>query len=324
MRTVLYANRKVSDYLRESFILLWSSERPVPRVTIDFGDGRVIERTITGNAVHYVLDAQGRPLDAIPGLYGPGAFLRAIHQGWELHSALEGFPDELRAELLRKHHQVRADVNARNLAAYRQSAARQWPSSVRAPSARPTAAEAGAIALTKSGIELSMVQSVAVPEPPDGAEWQRIARLRAGDARLDSRSLLLMSREIGEDLIDAESAERVSTYMQAMAASQAIDRASSKRGGGQRALVVRMSSSERELANLAGNFEGLLALDTVRNEYEFRVIIHKWFAAGEVGESLDELNERVYSDIFLTPRSDPWLGLGAQENYTGIAGGGRR
>ena len=58
-------------------MLHWQSVRPVPTVTIDFGDGRKLERTLTGNSIHYILDSQGRPIDALPGLYGPQAFLRA-------------------------------------------------------------------------------------------------------------------------------------------------------------------------------------------------------------------------------------------------------
>src|SRR5437868_13929370 len=76
-RTVLYADADVSAAMGEKFVLHWQSVRPVPKVTIDMGDGRVIERTVTGNSVHYVLDAEGRPVDAIPGLYGPKSFLRA-------------------------------------------------------------------------------------------------------------------------------------------------------------------------------------------------------------------------------------------------------
>src|SRR5690606_29242284 len=48
-RTALYANAKVSKELRERFVLHWSTERPAPLVTIDFGDGRKVQRTITGN-----------------------------------------------------------------------------------------------------------------------------------------------------------------------------------------------------------------------------------------------------------------------------------
>src|SRR5205085_7822551 len=77
-RTVLYANAEVSKVLSERFVLHWQSVRPVPKVTIDFGDGRVVERTITGNSIHYVLSADGRVIDGIPGLFGPAAFLREL------------------------------------------------------------------------------------------------------------------------------------------------------------------------------------------------------------------------------------------------------
>ena len=43
-RTTLYANAEVSRYLHDHFILHWKSVRPVPRITVDFGDGRKIER----------------------------------------------------------------------------------------------------------------------------------------------------------------------------------------------------------------------------------------------------------------------------------------
>jgi hypothetical protein len=77
-RTVLYANADVSRALRDRFVLHWKSVRPVPKITIDFGDGRTLERTITGNSIHYVLDADGRVIDALPGLYGPKAFLKVL------------------------------------------------------------------------------------------------------------------------------------------------------------------------------------------------------------------------------------------------------
>src|SRR5258708_33290688 len=77
-RPTLYANAKIARTLHDQFVLYWSSERPVPRVTIDFGDGRKICSTITGNSAHYLLDANGTPLDVIPGLYSPDAFLKQL------------------------------------------------------------------------------------------------------------------------------------------------------------------------------------------------------------------------------------------------------
>src|SRR5215213_6202330 len=79
-RTVYYENQEINELLRERYVLHWRSVRPVPRVTIDFGDGTRLERTLTGNSIHYVLDSAGLPVDALPGLYGPAAFMRGLRQ----------------------------------------------------------------------------------------------------------------------------------------------------------------------------------------------------------------------------------------------------
>jgi hypothetical protein len=91
-RTTLYANAEVAAYLRQHFVLHWQTVRPVPHITIDFGDGRKIEDTITGNSIHYVLASDGEVIDALPGLYGAKAFLRNLNAGEKAalqYSALE-------------------------------------------------------------------------------------------------------------------------------------------------------------------------------------------------------------------------------------------
>ena len=40
-------------------------------------------------------------------------------------------------------------------------------------------------------------------------------------------------------------------------------------------------------------------------------------------EDMETLNARVYASLFLTPRSDPWLGL-APDVYSAIEGDGQR
>jgi hypothetical protein len=73
-RRLLYPEPRINRLLREHFVLHWESLRPVPRVSIDLGDGRRLERTITGNSVHVVLDSHGRPVDALPGLFAADVF----------------------------------------------------------------------------------------------------------------------------------------------------------------------------------------------------------------------------------------------------------
>src|SRR5262249_24156644 len=109
-RTALYSNKEISDCLRDNFVLHWQSVRPVPCVTLDFGDGRTLKRTITGNSAHYVLASDGTPLDVLPGLYGPQQFLKWLQatRGLEIsyhHIAqARAAPSPRWAQLLRQYH----------------------------------------------------------------------------------------------------------------------------------------------------------------------------------------------------------------------------
>ena len=109
-RTTLYANDAVSQVLRDRFILHWKSVRPVPKVTIDFGDGRKLERTLTGNSIHYVLDADGQVIDALPGLYGPKPFLREIERAEKIVQQAATLPAVGQERLLMVYHRERADA----------------------------------------------------------------------------------------------------------------------------------------------------------------------------------------------------------------------
>jgi hypothetical protein len=61
----------------------------------------------------------------------------------------------------------------------------------------------------------------------------------------------------------------------------------------------------------------------MRNEFLLRQTLHTWLAqTPALGRDLHELNEQVYSELFLTPRSDPWLGLLPDGVFTGLPGNG--
>ncbi|HEY6253894.1 MAG TPA: hypothetical protein VI685_28390 [Candidatus Angelobacter sp.] len=79
-RTTLYPSAEINQLLKDRFVLHWESVRPAPRVTIDFGDGRKLVRTITGNSIHYILDADGHIVDALPGLYSAQVFVSELNQ----------------------------------------------------------------------------------------------------------------------------------------------------------------------------------------------------------------------------------------------------
>jgi hypothetical protein len=77
-RTTLYPNAAVRRTLSTQFVLHWQSMRNVPRITIDLGNGNKIERTITGNSLHMILDERGRPIDVVPGLYAAETFVQIL------------------------------------------------------------------------------------------------------------------------------------------------------------------------------------------------------------------------------------------------------
>jgi hypothetical protein len=230
-RTTLYANKEISDFLREKFVLHWQSVRPVPTVTIDFGNGRKLERTVTGNSAHYVLAPDGRPLDVLPGLYSPQEFLRWLN--------------------------------------------------------RTQALSADYLAATDAGER----ESVLTAYHRDRLAALDTAELRREDVRLDDASVALIRRENPT----AFEAGRIS---------------------------VAKSVAEDPILRLVGRFEASIAADTVRNESQLHRKIHEWYLVGEVTGDYDALNERVYSDLFLTPSSDPWLGLAPPDVYTALDNGG--
>ncbi len=134
-RKLLYPQPIINQLLRDRFVLHWQSVRPVPRVTIDFGDGRRLERTLTGNSVHVVLDSDGRPADAMPGLFAPHVFAELLARAHRIASA--PWPD-------------RAALHQRELAHPVTAAAAVEPRSIRA----------SRIAATKHAVELPTLRAV--------------------------------------------------------------------------------------------------------------------------------------------------------------------
>ena len=102
-RMTLYSDKHVSGFLRDTYVLHWASERPAPQITVDYGDGRVVKRTITGNSAHYVLDSHGRVVDALPGLYGPAAFEKSLRRSLDVAKKSGDLSDDESRKAVAKH-----------------------------------------------------------------------------------------------------------------------------------------------------------------------------------------------------------------------------
>ena len=82
----MFSNEDVAKYINDNFEPAWESVRPVPRVTIDFGNGKVVRRTLHGNVATYVTSADGRVLDVLPGIYQPQTYLDRLGEFQQLHT----------------------------------------------------------------------------------------------------------------------------------------------------------------------------------------------------------------------------------------------
>ena len=214
-RTLLYADPGIASVLRERFVLHWKSLRPSPRVTIDFGDGRRLERTLTGNSLHYVLSPEGRPIDALPGLYGPGAFLAGLAEAGAAARAYTALPDGRREALLREHHRQRlAALSAQvggslELVALARAAEPPEPAG-----AGSSLLRADAIAPTKSmGQRVLLADALGAEEArprPDAAIWTRLAVRYRELSRLCPEVRARVAREVAHP---ARAIERLETRL---------------------------------------------------------------------------------------------------------------
>jgi hypothetical protein len=82
---VLFSNPEIAKFVRENFVAAWESVRPVPLVTIDFGNGTMLNRTVNGNIATYLCAPDGRVLDIIPALNAPKAYLDDLAQALKLY-----------------------------------------------------------------------------------------------------------------------------------------------------------------------------------------------------------------------------------------------
>ncbi len=304
-RTTLYANTQISLYLKKNFVLHWKSVRPVPKVTIDFGDGRKLERTLTGNSIHYVICRQGYVLDGLPGLYGSARFLKWVKEMQTLDDAI-GQNKTTQTEYLlalQSWHVERASRITRiwkqELDQIAQTKVEQIKQKVFAgqPGIQPNppALAAAQRAIPKSLVEVPILVNIlrdtrTLEAQTPGAAWEQLAKRYLPDAKLDQASIELIRTE--------------NPILPQKTPSTAIE-------------------DEQQLQRIVTAFEKSIAIDMVRNEYLLRSKLHGWLSKEPIFvRDLEKLNERVYTELFLTPRQDPWIGLVPPDTYTGLVNGG--
>lgn len=85
----------VVHFLNREVIPAWESVGAVPKITIDFGNGHVLRRTLGGNIVMLLILPDGRVVDAYPGVYTAPDLLNEMQASMEMLQQLGmNAPDE--------------------------------------------------------------------------------------------------------------------------------------------------------------------------------------------------------------------------------------
>jgi hypothetical protein len=282
-RAILYPNEQISKYLRDNYILHWKSVRPAPRITIDFGDGRKIERTITGNSIHYILSEDGEVIDAIPGLYSPDEFMAYISGAYAMNRQLRGIALQDRGLALMKFRKQNFDA----IVAARDAAVAKARVTLVEPKAGTIAVMAAPMAMAKAVVVdeyriLRVYDDFAKYEPEiKFDDWIKLAHAFVPKLGIDGKSVEFVRRQ-----------------------------------------NAKTGLSEAEFKTLFSKIDDFVALDTTRNEYLFHTKIYSWLNEGRGTMDLEDLNAEVYDKIFQTPNYDKWLGLYSPDVYTALDGNG--
>lgn len=203
-RALLYSNSEISKTLRENYVLHWKSVRPAPKVTIDFGDGRKIERTLTGNSIHYILSDDGKIIDALPGLYSPTEFLKYITNAKEINKKIENLNEAEKEKTL-----LRYRLNNFNaIKSKRDKAITTAKVKLTEPKDGNSALSIAPRAVTKMITEASILRDLddnfSRFEPQIISEdWKKLAKIYAGEVKFDVSSLAFIKRQ-NKDLSEAE------------------------------------------------------------------------------------------------------------------------
>jgi hypothetical protein len=286
-RALLYSNAEVSKYLRENYVLHWKSVRPAPKVTIDFGDGRKIERTLTGNSIHYILDEYGEIIDALPGLYSPSFFLKYLKaaRNYETKPYIEAIGvDKIQNTnpLFRYRRAMFYEITGtRNQTVNAAKVKLTEPEN--STRALPVAERAVTKMMTERPILTGMPENFSRFEPQINLEdWKKLSKLYAAETKFDDASIAFIKRQ-------------------------------NKQTG----------LTDAQFAGLLRNLAEIVALDTTRNEFLFHTKLYSWLNNTRAETpALESFNTRVYAELFKTPESDKWLGLYTTDVYTALDGNG--
>jgi hypothetical protein len=293
-RTVFYKNREINQILRDRYILHWRSVRPVPRATIDFGDGTHLERTLAGNSIHYILDSRGRLLEPLPGLYGPATFQGALEEAARAETRTAAHLDDeqfMSWMVARRDSELTLDSEAfeRDLKA-----------------AYPELAQAAADPTAHGYVPWTVLQFQATLRALTGGTYLQGNNGQGNNGSQDNSEGPVLDEPMA---VNDYQLHRLAELRRPRIHLDPASRASLLREHG--------VTDPREAERLVDTLEATVALDEVIHQYLAGPAILEALSDPKVrkGFELEAFNDWVYKKVFTPSLSDPRLGLGTANVY---------
>lgn len=259
----------MSRFVQDNFAAAWQSMRPVPRLTIDFGDGRKLERTLRGNIATYLCTSDGHVIDVVPGLCDPATFLARLREAVRIAA----LPPDHAEQHTRWLHQAK-------LAEVRRATVSEPP---------PLPAGSTSIAPSRKPVDRS---KVALELPSVGAgRALPLAQTRPLDLR-DLAKGIVEFRDVGTPPAIAAGGRGVGADGRFDNTKHVAE--SSMFGPGD--LVVDVNADRK-----------LLLADSATNRAERDPLVHEMLSRGWWMPR--DVEKNVYAEILHCDLDDPWLGL---------------
>lgn len=324
-RVIFYPQAQINPLLREKFVLHWSSERAVPVVTIDMGDGRVVKRTLTGNSAHYLLDENGRPLDVMPGVVTPARFAKWLENSATLGREWNQTEAAQRETFLSDYHRARMGEIWREVEPNR-GKDEKWVATQIKQSLQLNPIEVMAPKRIAAEIAAPNYFSKVIVEAPilDSTRlFGSGAPIELADLNGARENFFAFSTPQPAILDDA-------TKARIKATNPPLASLENNGVGGNRMMGAQVQSVSNSKATpkavppfdaLIARFEGSIRADDRMAATRFLIPIHASFVAGKANE-FESFNRKIYDRLFLTPKSDAWLGLSPDGTFTALQNGG--
>lgn len=101
---MLLSDEPTSAWLSQHFVLSYENVHDPVKVSMDFGNGKTLERTLVGNTAFYVTTSDGTVVDVLPGVYTPEDFRSQVEPALALAQSVARLPAKERLESIRAHH----------------------------------------------------------------------------------------------------------------------------------------------------------------------------------------------------------------------------